>query len=75
MPCAPYIHTHSLCASCSCVAFPCRADTSTQGLTNSCGLMVNYQYDLAQVAANNQAYLMEHTIAASEAVQQLLHTS
>lgn len=50
----------------------CRADLSPQGLSNSCGLMVNYLYNMDQVVANNQRYLLEHTIAASPAVQQLL---
>lgn len=45
---------------------------SAQGLSNSCGLMVNYLYDLAQVVPNNQRYLLEHHVAASDAVQQLL---
>lgn len=51
---------------------PCRADVSSQGLSNSCGLMVNYLYDLDQVVANNQRYLLEHHIAASDTVRQLL---
>jgi malonyl-CoA decarboxylase len=50
----------------------CRADLSQQGLTNSCGLMVNYLYNMEEVVSNNQQYLLEHSIAASPAVQQLL---
>jgi hypothetical protein len=34
--------------------------------------MVNYMYDLGKVVANNQRYLLEHHIAASDDVQQLL---
>lgn len=34
--------------------------------------MVNYLYNMDQVVANNQQYLLEHTIAASPTVQQLL---
>lgn len=34
--------------------------------------MVNYFYDMAAVASNNQRYLVEHHINASQAVQQLL---
>jgi hypothetical protein len=49
-----------------------RADMSAQGLSNSCGLMVNYLYDLDHVAANNQSYLLEHNIAASPAVEGLI---
>ncbi|KAF6256303.1 hypothetical protein COO60DRAFT_1627215 [Scenedesmus sp. NREL 46B-D3] len=49
-----------------------RADLSAAGLERSCGLMVNYKYVLADVSANNRAYLVDHKIAAAEEVQQLL---
>jgi hypothetical protein len=45
---------------------------SDQGLASSCGLMVNYRYELQQVAANNQAYLVDHHIAAAPGVRELL---
>lgn len=70
-----YVHT---CAH-SCSSLPlssflpaCRADLSASGLSNSCGLMVNYLYNMSSVTANNQRYLMEHHINAADAVQQLL---
>ena len=50
----------------------CRADMSAAGLSNSCGLMVNYLYDMSRVTHNNQQYLVEHTINAAEAMTQLL---
>jgi hypothetical protein len=34
--------------------------------------MANYMYDLGAVSANNQAYLLEHRVAAARAVTQLL---
>jgi hypothetical protein len=49
-----------------------RADLSSTGLSGSCGLMVNYLYDLSSVATNNQQYLLEHHINAAPAVQELL---
>jgi hypothetical protein len=52
-----------------------RADLSAQGLSNSCGLMVNYLYDMDHVVANNQRYLLEHNIAASQAVKELLSST
>jgi hypothetical protein len=34
---------------------------------------VNYKYVLADVATNNQAYIVDHVIAASDSVKNLLH--
>jgi malonyl-CoA decarboxylase len=50
----------------------CRADLSAAGLERSCGLMVNYKYVLADVSANNRAYLVDQEIAAAEALKQLV---
>lgn len=63
----------SVTALCAVVAAAaCSADLSPHGLSNSCGLMVNYLYDMDHVVANNQRYLLEHSIAASQAVEELL---
>lgn len=35
-------------------------------------MMVNYKYVLADVSANNRAYLVDHVIQATGDVQQLL---
>lgn len=64
-------HWLLLCV-CRCCCCCCRADMSAQGLANSCGLMVNYLYSMPDVVSNNQRYLLEHHINASQAVQQLL---
>lgn len=56
-----------------CFRFCCRADLSAAGLDRSCGLMVNYKYVLSDVSVNNKAYLVDHTIAASDSLKQLLH--
>ncbi|MEI4472808.1 malonyl-CoA decarboxylase [Frigidibacter sp. MR17.24] len=48
------------------------ADTSANGLRQSCGAMVNYLYDLAQVERNNERFVTAKTIAASKPVQALL---
>ncbi|ETW07285.1 hypothetical protein, variant 1 [Aphanomyces invadans] len=37
-------------------------DVSPKGLKNSAGLMVNYKYELSQVEANNEHYLLHNTI-------------
>ncbi|RHZ42444.1 hypothetical protein DYB26_002291, partial [Aphanomyces astaci] len=41
-------------------------DMSPKGLKNSAGLMVNYKYELSQVEANNENYLLHNTIPIGE---------
>ncbi|RHY93182.1 hypothetical protein DYB37_000416 [Aphanomyces astaci] len=41
-------------------------DISPKGLKNSAGLMVNYKYELSQVEANNENYLLHNTIPIGE---------
>jgi malonyl-CoA decarboxylase len=48
------------------------ADTSPKGLQESCGLMVNYAYRLAEIESNHEAYVAEGRIAAAPAVKSLL---
>ncbi len=51
------------------------ADTSRRGLLRSAGLMVNYQYRLADVESNHQAYALEHRVIASHTVRKLARES
>ena len=48
-----------------------RADTSTKGVAQSFGLMVNYVYDLALVERNHEAYVNRHRVVCSAAVEKL----
>jgi malonyl-CoA decarboxylase len=52
-----------------------RADTSTKGMTQSHGLMVNYLYDLDDIEKNHEAYAESRTIVASSAVRRLARNS
>jgi hypothetical protein len=54
---------------------PNRADLSARGLDKSHGLMVNYKYELEEVAERNRAYLAGHRITVSEEVEHLLQYS
>jgi malonyl-CoA decarboxylase len=47
------------------------ADTSANGLKQSCGIMVNYLYRLSEIEQNHEAYVTEHQVAASTAIQRL----
>ncbi|MDO9638303.1 MAG: malonyl-CoA decarboxylase [Pseudotabrizicola sp.] len=48
------------------------ADTSANGLRQSCSAMVNYLYDLAKVERNNENFVAGKTVAAAKPVQALL---
>ena len=48
------------------------ADTSPNGLDNSWGCMVNYQYRISDIEKNHEAYVNGDEIKASSAVQSLL---
>jgi malonyl-CoA decarboxylase len=48
-------------------------DTSERALAQSCGLMVNYLYDLDYIEQNHEAYAQQHAVAASSAVSRLVH--
>jgi malonyl-CoA decarboxylase len=45
------------------------ADTSPKAMEQSHGFMVNYQYDLADIEKNHEAYAEHRTVVASNAVQ------
>jgi malonyl-CoA decarboxylase len=47
------------------------ADTSSKGLDQSFGLMVNYAYDLGDVERNHEEYVNRHHVAASGGVERL----
>lgn len=47
------------------------ADTSARGLTNSCGLMINYRYFLDDTESNSRNYIEKHLIQASKQIQEL----
>ena len=47
-------------------------DLSEKGLAESFGVMVNYQYDLAEIERNHEAFANQGVVAASSAVKKLL---
>ena len=47
------------------------ADTSAKGLAQSCGMMVNYLYRMAEIEANHEQYTGEGKIAAASAIRSL----
>jgi malonyl-CoA decarboxylase len=47
-------------------------DTSTKGLRQSYGVMVNYLYDLPNIESNHEAYAEKREVVASSAVRRLL---
>jgi malonyl-CoA decarboxylase len=47
------------------------ADTSPKGLAQSCGVMVNYLYRLAEIDTNHEQYAGEGKIAAASAIKSL----
>ncbi|KAK9506712.1 hypothetical protein O3M35_008597 [Rhynocoris fuscipes] len=49
------------------------ADTSPRGMTNSCGLMVNYRYFLEDAENNSRNYLENKQINASEQIKKLVN--
>lgn len=48
------------------------ADTSAKGTAQSAGMMVNYNYRLAEIEDNHEAYVAEGRVATSTAVKGLL---
>ena len=47
------------------------ADISANGLAQSCGVMVNYRYDLTKISSNHEAYANQQSVVASKAVKAL----
>jgi malonyl-CoA decarboxylase len=50
------------------------ADLSTRALTQSAGIMVNYQYVLADIEKNHEAYAEAGEVVASATVRRMLRT-
>ena len=48
-----------------------RADLSPRGLSNSCGLMLNYRYFLEETEKNSRTYLEKQIITASDQILKL----
>ncbi len=48
------------------------ADTSERALRQSCGLMVNYLYDLEEIEKNHEAYAQHQAVVAASAVTRLV---
>jgi malonyl-CoA decarboxylase len=51
------------------------ADLSDRGRRQSCGLMVNYLYDLGDIEKNHEAYAESRTIIATSAIRKLARPS
>lgn len=51
------------------------ADTSTNGMTQSLGMMVNYQYRLEDIEKNHEAYSEDSNVTTARAVAKLLKLS
>ena len=47
------------------------ADISANGLAQSCGVMVNYRYDLNKISTNHEAYANQQSVVASKSVKAL----
>jgi malonyl-CoA decarboxylase len=47
-------------------------DTSERALQQSCGLMVNYLYDLEYIERNHEIYAQQRAVVASKAVTRLV---
>ena len=54
------------------IIFVLRADTSDRGMGQSFGIMVNYRYEMDQVHTRNQDYVLNHIIATSSEVKEML---
>jgi malonyl-CoA decarboxylase len=50
------------------------ADTSERAIKQSCGLMVNYLYDLDYIERNHEAFAQQRAIVAASAVSRLVTT-
>src|ERR1700729_877672 len=48
------------------------ADTSERALKQSCGLMVNYLYDLDYIERNHEAYAQQRAVVAASTVTRLV---
>jgi malonyl-CoA decarboxylase len=51
------------------------ADSSVQGMRQSAGLMVSYEYDEAHVATNHEAYVLDGVVAHSAEIARILNNN
>jgi malonyl-CoA decarboxylase len=49
-------------------------DTSERALAQSCGVMVNYLYDLGYIERNHEAYAQQRAVVAANAVTRLVRS-
>ena len=47
------------------------ADRSKNGMAQSCGVMVNYRYDLSRISENHEAFANQQTVIAEKSVKTL----
>ena len=47
------------------------ADKSKNGMAQSCGVMVNYRYDLSRISENHEAFANQQTVVAEKSVKTL----
>ena len=47
------------------------ADKSKNGMAQSCGVMVNYRYDLSRISENHEAFANQQTVIAEKSVKML----
>ena len=47
------------------------ADKSINGMAQSCGVMVNYRYDLSRISENHEAFANQQTVIAEKSVKTL----
>jgi malonyl-CoA decarboxylase len=48
-----------------------KADTSENGMAQSCGVMVNYRYDLSRVSEHHEAFANKQTVVSERSVKVL----
>ena len=47
------------------------ADTSKNGIAQSCGVMVNYRYDLSRISEHHEAFANKQTVVSERSVKAL----
>jgi malonyl-CoA decarboxylase len=48
-----------------------KADISKNGMAQSCGVMVNYRYDLSRISENHEAFANKQTVVSERSVKAL----
>ena len=52
-------------------ALNANADTSKNGMAQSCGVMVNYKYDLARISDHHEAFANQQTVISEKFIKNL----